>query len=302
MVSATEMSVFSCNPNILATFLATFAQTEKVRLLKSLDARDLKKIRNLFVLCPATELPKVAQVASAANRLHRLRALFVEQDVEASLLPVMLHRAHLRTTRNLVVHSGSELPRRVLRAYQMGAQEQLIAHAHVLPDMLFVLTCALQWLEMPFGAMATLADLTDAERKDFTIAEDGSYIHWPHADVHLDIDAIRYITDPKSRAKADRQALLHNEQFGAAVAAVRRQHSLAQSEITGVSERQVRRIEAGSLPRSTTLTLMAKAHRMSLDTYLAQIAEKMARLGETDSPTKVSITLVRESAQSENRR
>jgi transcriptional regulator with XRE-family HTH domain len=68
--------------------------------------------------------------------------------------------------------------------------------------------------------------------------------------------------------------------FGAAIASVRKRHRLNQSEIPGVSERQIRRIEQGSRPRVRTLEIMAKAHGLSLDAYLSEVAEQMEDPGE----------------------
>ena len=94
--------------------------------------------RNLFVLTTATNLGDVARFVSTANKRNQLRALFVRCDVNAAWLPQMFELAKLRTMRNTLVHSNFKVPLRVLRAWQMGAQGELIADAEVVGDALFV--------------------------------------------------------------------------------------------------------------------------------------------------------------------
>ena len=51
--------------------------------------------KNVFVLVSATELPAVAEFVSVANRYHRLRALFVRENMGANWLPFLFERAGL---------------------------------------------------------------------------------------------------------------------------------------------------------------------------------------------------------------
>ena len=101
--------------------------------------------------------------------------------------------------------------------------------------------------------------------------------------MHLDLDALRYIVDPAWRARADLERVTHHARFGRAVSVIRKEHGLKQTEIPGVSARQVRRVEGGSLPRSETLRRLARAHGVDLREYLARIAataEKRTRPSE----------------------
>jgi hypothetical protein len=49
--------------------------------------------------------------------------------------------------------------------------------------------------------MAALKRIPDAERANFSMDEDGSYIHWPGPDIHLDLDAVRVAIDWKNAPK-----------------------------------------------------------------------------------------------------
>jgi hypothetical protein len=244
----------------------------RFRVLRRPNRRVAGSVRNLFVLVPATGLPDVSEFVSVANRRHRLRALLVRDDVQPSSVPQMFERAGLRMMRNTVVHSDPSLPRRVLTAWAHNAQNQLIAKAGVSEDRLFALSCALQPYEVAFDAMAALKRIPVAERANFSVDDDGSYIHWPGPDIHVDLDAIRVAIDPEERAKAQAAKALHDGRYGAAIARLRLASSLKQSDIEGLSERQVRRIEKGEGTTYEALRRLAAAHQMDLEEYLRELA------------------------------
>ncbi len=188
----------------------------------------------------------------------------------------MFERAHLRMIRNTILHSDDSVPRRLLTAWAHNAQDQLIAKASVSEDRLFVLSCALQQYEVAFDDMPALKCVPKAERPKFTVAEDGSYIHWPGPDIHVDLDAIRVAIDPKARAKALAEKTRHDSRYGAAIARLRSAKGLKQSDIEGLSERQVRRIEKGEGTTPEALRRLAAAHHMDLDAYLREVAENLS--------------------------
>jgi transcriptional regulator with XRE-family HTH domain len=227
---------------------------------------------NLFVLVPATSLPDVSEFVSVANRRHQLRALFVRDDTNARWLPHWFERAGLRTLRNTLVHSDATVPRRVLTAWLHGAQNALIADASVVDDRLFIISCALDRYEISFDRVPAMKSIFQAQRKTVEIDEDGSFIHWPGPDIHVDLDAVRAALDPESRAKAEAAKATRNQRYGAAIATFRAAKGLKQSDINGLSERHVRRIEKGEGATSEALRRLAGAHGMSLDRYLREIA------------------------------
>jgi hypothetical protein len=244
----------------------------RFRVLHRPNRQIAERGRNIFVLVPASELPEVSEFVSIATRRHQLRALLVRDDVQPSSIPQMFERAGLRMVRNTVVYSDPSIPRRVLTAWPQNAQEQLIAKASVSKDRLFVLSCALQPYEIAFDSMPSLKRIPVAERGSFVIDEDGSYIHWPGPDIHLDLDAIRAAIDPHAHARAEAAKALHDARYGAAIAKLRLKMGLKQSQISGLSERQVRRIEKGEGTTYEALHRLASAHRMDLESYLRELA------------------------------
>jgi len=237
--------------------------------------RAARRYQHLFVLCSALHLPKAAKFVSEMNREHRLQALFVRTDVDPVLLPQMLERAGLRSFRNMLVHSDSLLPFRVLTAWLRNAQAELIAEATVAEDRLIVVSCEPKTYEVHFDQMPALRKIASHDRNHFEIAEDGSFIRWRSADIHLDLDAIRTVTDPAWRKRAERIRRTHGREYGAAIAALRRDHGLRQTDIPRVSERQLRRIEESGAVSVRTMELLARAHRMTLAHYMDAVARKL---------------------------
>ena len=219
---------------------------------------------------------EVTAFVRSVNQQHRLRALFIREDVDARLLPQILERADLRVLKNTLVHSGPELPKRVLEAWCYGAQDQLIATAEVVNDRLLVISCGLEVFEVPFENLSALQMIPVDMRSSFEISSDGSYIHWPEPDIHLDLDAFRYAIDPRFKEQAEALKLAADGQFGWAIARIRKQKGLTQSDIQGLSARQVRRIEKGARPRMASLELLAKNHGLALNGYLNLIGETIA--------------------------
>ncbi len=247
-----------------------------IRVVRRPRPQIAERALNVFVLVPATGLPDVSDFVSIASRRHQLRALFVRDDTNARWLPHWFERAGLRTLRHTLVHSDATVPRRVLTAWLHGAQNELIADASVADERLFVVSCALDRYEIPFEKVSAIKFIPEAERSAFEVDEDGSFIHWPRPDVHLDLDAIRAAIEPRWRERALAARTIRDRRYGAAVTKLRAGKRLKQSDIEGLSERQVRRIEKGEGTTSGSLRRLATAHGMDLDEYLREIAEVLA--------------------------
>lgn len=242
------------------------------RLLQKPRREHAETLRNLFVLCAASELGKISDLVSAVNRRHHLRALFVRQDADPEWLPQLFDRANLRMLRNTLVHSDISVPKRVLTAWKHRAEKELIANATVVDDRLFVISCEPETYELAFDSLPSLRKLRPHQRSNFAVSQDGSYIHWPDPDIHLDIDAIRSVLDPNWRDESAAKKVAHDAFYGQSIAELRRQKGLRQSDIPGLSDRQVRRIEGGEGLTSAALRFLAAAHDMDLDRYLAAVA------------------------------
>lgn len=231
----------------------------------------------VFVLASATALPRVAECVSRASHLHRLGGLLVLNDLGREWVNQIFNRAGLRRITQSVVHRDPSVFARILNAAALGAGRSMIADATVAGDTLFVLGCDFRLHEMPFGAYPTLAAIPAGERADFEIQLDGAFLHWPAHDVDLDLESVVLATDPERRRAAELARTVEDAAFGRAVRSLRKAGGLRQSGVPGLSERQVRRIEAGeSTATVDALDALAAAHGLEVDAYLEAVAERMA--------------------------
>ncbi len=269
MSKPAEMTVWAQDPfsyDIIPPFFTIFRKP------------DLRKVnaRNVFVLTSVAALSAVSEFVRAAKHRNHLRTLFVREDDNARFLPQMLCEAKLRISRHILVHSGKEVPKRVLTAWSLGCPSQLIAAAQVTHDELFVMACDHSLFRVGFGEMPALKGIPPLHRSSFTISSEGSYMHWSEGDVHIDLDAVRCLKDEAWREKKERERLLYDIRFGATVAALRKQRGIRQAGIHGLSERHVRRIERGERTKIDTLAILARSHGLSLKEYLDEIAEMLS--------------------------
>jgi len=229
--------------------------------------------QKIFVLVPLAGLAGLSDFLKKANQRHRLCAVMIDRGDEFDLLPQFLHYADVRTLRNMLVHEGPTVPRRVLNAYRLGAEHDLIADAQVVSDWLFLVTCALDAIAVPFDAVPALRRIPPGRRRDFSVSSEGSYLHWPVDDVHLDLDSARRRTDPAWAERRKAEDLLANTSIGRSIAEVRRRAQLRQTDIPGLSERQVRRIEHGAVTTLGALKRLAAAHGTDLGGYVDRVAD-----------------------------
>ena len=230
--------------------------------------------RNLFVLTTATNLGDVARFVSTANKRNQLRALFVRCDVNAAWLPQMFELAKLRTMRNTLVHSNFKVPLRVLRAWQMGAQGELIADAEVVGDDLFVTSCEPTTYRVPISSVPAMGKVPVTERSDFRVADDGSYLMWPAQDIHLDLDSLLLGIEPERRLRAEKVKRTYGLSYGEAIARLRDERGIRQEDVPGLSSREIRRIESEGEVTVDSLRKLALAHNMDLPEYLNEVAKQ----------------------------
>jgi hypothetical protein len=128
-------------------------------------------------------------------------------------------------------------------------------------------------MEIP---IAKVEELSKADRKTvehFEIDDDGAYIYWPDLDLHLGWEQLFQIVDPEAARKAKQKSHQFNERYGAAIRKLREEKGLAVTEISGLSYKQLRRIERGECRlTSNAAKELAKAHGMTPNEYLHNLA------------------------------
>jgi hypothetical protein len=128
-------------------------------------------------------------------------------------------------------------------------------------------------LRVPLQKLPALQNHKKEDLENYEIDEDGIFIYWPNMDVHLGWEQFEQIIDQGAYLKAKQQSEIFNKAYGAAIRNLREKYGLHQSDIKGLTPRQVGRIERGEC-RAThnALTKFAKAHNMSVSNYMNELA------------------------------
>jgi hypothetical protein len=150
-------------------------------------------------------------------------------------------------------------------------------------DVLVVISPRFERLQI---SSSKIASLRGKERRDldrFEVDEDGSYVYWPSLDVHLGWDQLAEAANPEAALKARQREHGFNQRYGATIRILREAQGLRQSDVPGLSSKQVGRIEKGDC-RAThrALAQLAKAHGMTTLDYLNKLAVSVGQ-SETSS-------------------
>jgi hypothetical protein len=175
--------------------------------------------------------------------------------------------------------------RRMVLALQSHAETELIASATIEDGNLVVWSCEPARYEVPVAEIPALERMGIHALADFQISPSGSRIHWAKGDVDIDLDTIRERADPGVRRAHEARARKEAVRYSGAIRRFREERRLKQTDIRGLSERQVRRLEEGdTIPHVETLRKLATAHTMSVDDYLKELAKWSRTRPEPSGP------------------
>jgi hypothetical protein len=168
--------------------------------------------------------------------------------------------------------------RRLVLARSHGAEKQLIASATIEGGMLSVWSCEPRLYQCPVSDIPALAALDEEALAAFEVSETGTRIHWPDGDIDINMDTVREHTDDEYRKKHEAESRRQAARYGKAIRTLRERHRLSQKAISGLSDRQVRRLEEGeTVPHLSSLKKLAEAHGMEVNAYLGELAKLSAR-------------------------
>ena len=159
--------------------------------------------------------------------------------------------------------------------------ESAVIDAYLVGDTLLVRGPKQRMLHVPVDSIPALRDQPPVVLHNFRIDPDGSFIHWPDLDVHLGWSQFLEAVDPAELRKAQQRSAAFNRRYGAAIRKVREAAGIHQTQIAGLTSRQLRRIEHG-ICRATVsaLNALAKAHGLDVNVYMDKVA---AAMGEATS-------------------
>ena len=235
------------------------------------------------------------QIQSLQDADNRWIAKFKRQGIKAPRLLVMNDSPSGDRLTSLVIHLGIRSEKRIYvadppsgqnpdllrRAYirRMDAAAQspngppLLLDAQITDGHLKVISTSFDRLEVALARISALAQQPPASIASFEIDEEGAYLYWPDADVHLGWEQLVQITNPAAALKAKQKSTLFNQRYGAAIRAVRETHGVDIKAVPGLSSRQLTRIESGECRMtSAAAAKLAKAHGMDPNQYLSHLA------------------------------
>jgi len=152
-----------------------------------------------------------------------------------------------------------------------------IADAWFERDNLVVLSPGFNRLSIPKEKLTKLLGSDSGQFAAFELDDDGRYLHWTHADVHLGWSQLLQLIDPAAVLEKQQKTKKVNARYGAAIRSERESQGVKQSGIDGLTERHLRRIEQGEqIATKASLAAHAAALGMSLERYLDVLAKRMA--------------------------
>ena len=235
------------------------------------------------------------QIQSLKDADNRWITKFKRQGIKAPRLLVVNDSPSGDRLTSLVIHLGIRSDKRIYvadppsgqspdllrRAYsrRMDAAAQSpnnkprLLDAQIIDGHLKVTSTAFDRLEVALARIPALAQQPPASTSSFEIDEEGAYLYWPDADVHLGWEQLVQITNPAAALKAKQKSTAFNQRYGAAIRAVRQAHGVDVKAVPGLSSRQLTRIEAGECRMtSAAAAKLAKAHGMDPNQYLSHLA------------------------------
>ncbi len=223
----------------------------------------------------------VAEAGRKAREAGRTRHLLFSEGMPieslASRLPQLdirdAHRIHV--AREEDPESISEILYRLMSAMAESRDVPTILDAWVEGDELVLLSPRFERFPVPLKKLEKYIGRAKRRVKEFEIDEDGGFLFWPHADVHLGWEQMMQIVDPTTALAAQKKTEEFNRRYGAAIRSLREESGLKQAAIEGLTERHLRRIEQGKQSvTSSALKALANAHGMRIEEYMKELAAK----------------------------
>ena len=141
---------------------------------------------------------------------------------------------------------------------------------------LHVISAKFERLDVPIEEIPAFKKEDPAKIEEFEIDEEGAFIYWPKLGVHLGWRQLQQLVNPEAALKASQKSERFNKRYGKAVQILREKAGLKRSEIPGISQKQLWRIESGQCRlTSNAIETLAKAHKLSPNHYMRALAEAM---------------------------
>ncbi len=199
-----------------------------------------------------------------------------EQAVLRLASTLRLHKPDQR----LQVCRDPSVVKRLVIALKRPAAWEGILDAYVLKDSLVVVLGDMSVWKFPVGRLPKVRRFEPAVVSRFVIDSPGSYLHWPDRDVHMGPSQMLQAVDPMHLADVEIRRY-EMENVSRALRDMRHERQLKQTEIPGLSERHVRRLEKEEVRLTVeAANKFADAFELTLSEFLDELSERISALRE----------------------
>src|SRR6478609_8125734 len=257
---------------------------QHARISKSLERTKLLN-RNFFVTF-SQDLDESFVQMFRERATHTTRLLILNEGASADrllsrIVDLQIRAPHRFCVIDATVGSGKThhmafvqtLLMRLTSALEADDKQERILDATIEDGVLHVVSQNFNRLDVPIAKIPELVRLEVSNIQSFEIDEDGAFIHWPKPDVHLGWGQLLQFVNPQAVLKAAQKSQEFNKSYGKAVQKVREQSGLNFGDISGMSTKQLRRIENGECRlTSNAIEALSEAHKLAPNEYMKKLA------------------------------
>lgn len=205
------------------------------------------------------------------------------EAVTARLMSLQIRssqRLHIASKRDRA--SEGELIYRLVSGMTEHDGSRTIVDAWVEAGDLLLLSPSFDRMVVPGEKLRRFLGNDSSKLSEFEIDEDGRFLHWPLSDTHLGWKQLQQLMDPTAAIEDAKKTEHFKERYGSAIRTLRESSGLRQSDVVGLTPRQLRRIEHGQQTVSRkALEALSAAHQLPIDEYLRQLATLAAKTPST---------------------
>lgn len=215
---------------------------------------------------------------------------WVDTDTRYLVVLDVPEQAMLRLASRLRLHKPDQrlqvcrdpsVVKRLVIALKRSVPWEGILDAYVLEDSLVMVLGDMSVRKFPVGRLPKVRGLEPAVVKQFEIDSAGSYLHWPDADVHMGPSQMLQAVDPIYLSEVEIRRY-QMENVSQALFDMRNDRRLKQTEIPGLSERHVRRLEKEKARLTVeAANKFADAFELTLSEFLDELSERITALRGT---------------------
>ena len=182
------------------------------------------------------------------------------------------HRLHIASKRDK--NSEAELLYRLVTGMAEHDGSKSIVDAWVEGEDLVLLSPSFERMIVPSKMLGRYLGDDLSKLSNFEIDEDGRFLWWSHSDTHLGWKQLHQLIDPTVALEDAKKSHQFMANYGSAIRTLRESSGLKQSDIVGLTPRQLRRIEHGEqVVTKKALEALSLALGIPIDTYLRKLAK-----------------------------